>query len=145
MRLFLLTAVALNLRFLLATPMFERRSVEFPSQEPVSGEQPSVGNNVVPIIGGLAAGGTVGYFVGQQSERIRNNRQRQPPSSPTSQAKVDAPNIRTSAEIEEERVSWRMREKMAKLQAKIYTALQSDPYGFEWVYECKRIRVRSDS
>ena len=123
--------------------------------KPASDEQPSADNNVVPLIGGLAVGGTIGYLVGQQRERNRNNNeQRQPPrraNSPTPQARVSLPELDSApmtankSGVEEERVKIRLREKMRELESQIYRTLHLDPYGFDWVHQCKQSRVRSNS
>ena len=154
MRLFLLTAVVLNLRLLLAVPMLDRRNAATSAQL-TSDEQPSAGDDkVVSFLGGLAVGGTTGYFIGQQQERNINNPNRRPPpraNSPTPEATVNLPVLRAApkifheAEIDEEMEKRRSYEKMRELQTRIYTTLQMDPDGFDWVYECKRLRVRSDS
>ena len=129
--LLILTAATLNLRFLLAAPVFERRRTGISPQGAARDKSLLAGNNVLPFIGGLAVGGTVGYFVGaRQSRRKINNRQRQT-------SRNSASNRPTTAGIE--------RIKKKELETRIREYLQSDHYGLDWAYECRTLRVRTDS
>ena len=127
MRLFLRTAAAFNL---LAAPVFGR-GISSPNTAPDGSLLAD--DNVVRFMGGLAVGGTVGYFAGaQQHRRKMKNRQRKPlPDSD--------PNTPTTTEIDNEQM------KTIELETKIHEYLQSDHDGLDWTYECRTLRVRTGS